>query len=435
MILRATLAFLLLALPVRAEMTIQDVTSPGGIRAWLVEDRSIPFTALEIRFRGGANLDPADKRGVTNLMAALIEEGTGDLDSQGFAAARDALAAEFRFESGQDAVSVSARFLTENGDASVDLLRQALTAPRFDADAVERVRGQVLSNIASNDQDPATLAGRAFDKLAWGDHPYGSSPDGTSESVAALTRDDIVAAHKGTIARDRIYVAAAGDISAADLGVLLDTLFAGLPATGAPQPDPATWRAKGGVTVEDFPVPQSVVVFGHPGIARDDPDFFPAFVLNEVLGGGRFGTRLMSELREKRGLTYGVSSYLATQDLGNFIGGQFSSDNTKAAEAIDLIKSEWARMAESGITEEELAHTKTYLTGSYPLRFDGNGPIARILVGMQMQGLPIDYPVTRNAKIEAITLKDVARVAKRILRPDELHFVVVGQPAGLASSQ
>lgn len=435
MILRATLAFLLLALPARAEMKIQDVTSPGGIRAWLVEDTSIPFTALEIRFRGGANLDPEGKRGVTNLMAALIEEGTGDLDSQGFAAARDALAAEFSFESGQDAVSVSARFLTENRDASVDLLRQALTAPRFDADAIERVRGQVLSNIASNDQDPSTLASRAFDKLAWGDHPYGSSPDGTAESVAALTRDDIVAAHKATIARDRIFVAAAGDINAADLGKLLDTLFAGLPATGAPQPGPATWLAKGGVTVDDFPVPQSVVVFGQPGIERDDPDFFAAFILNEVLGGGRFGTRLMEELREKRGLTYGVSTYLAPMNLGAMMGGQFSSDNTKVAEAIDLVKSEWKRMAEGGITEEELAHTKTYLTGSYPLRFDGNAPIARILVGMQMEGLPIDYPVTRNAKIEAVTLKDVARVAKRILRPDDLHFVVVGQPAGLASSQ
>lgn len=435
MILRATLAFLLLALPVRAEMTIQDVTSPGGIRAWLVEDASIPFTALEIRFRGGANLDPADKRGVTNLMAALIEEGTGDLDSQGFAAARDALAAEFSFNAGQDAVSVSARFLTENRDASVDLLRQALTAPRFDADAVERVRAQVLSNIASNDKDPGTLASRAFDRLAWGAHPYGSSPDGTADSVAALTRDDIVAAHRAAIARDRVYVAAAGDISAADLGLLLDTLFAGLPATGAPQPSQAEWLAQGGVTVEDFPVPQSVVIFGHEGIARDDPDFFPAFVLNEVLGGGRFGTRLMSELREKRGLTYGVSSYLAPMDLGAFVGGQFSSDNTKVAEAIDLVRSEWARMAEGGVTEEELAHTKTYLTGSYPLRFDGNGPIARILVGMQMEALPIDYPVTRNAKIEAITLEDVARVAKRILRPDALHFVVVGQPSGLASSQ
>lgn len=435
MILRATLAFLLLALPVRAEIAIQNVTSPGGIHAWLVEDDSIPFTALEIRFRGGANLDPEGKRGVTNLMAALIEEGTGDLDSQGFAAARDALAAEFRFESGQDAVSVSARFLTENRDASVDLLRQALTAPRFDDDAVERVRGQVLSNIASNDKDPTTLASRAFDRLAWGDHPYGFSPDGTAESVAALTRDDIVAAHKAAIARDRVYVAAAGDINAEDLGRLLDTLLGGLPATGAPQPPQAQWQAKGGVTVEDFPVPQSVVVFGHPGIERDDPDFFPAFILNEVLGGGRFGTRLMEELREKRGLTYGVSTYLAPMDLGAMMGGQFSSDNTKVAEAIDLVKSEWKRMAESGITEEELAHTKTYLTGSYPLRFDGNGPIARLLVGMQMEGLPIDYPVTRNAKIEAVTLADVARVAKRILLPDQLHFVVVGQPAGLASSQ
>lgn len=435
MILRATLAFLLLALPVRAEIAIQDVTSPGGIHAWLVEDDSIPFTALEIRFRGGANLDPEGKRGVTNLMAALIEEGTGDLDSQGFAAARDALAAEFSFNAGQDAVSVSARFLTENRDASVDLLRRALTAPRFDPDAVERVRGQVLSNIASDDKDPGAMASRAFDRLAWGDHPYGSTADGTADSVAALTRDDIVAAHKAAIARDRIYVAATGDINAADLGRLLDTLFAGLHATGAPQPGPATWLAEGGTTIKDYPVPQSVVVFGQPGIERDDPDFFAAFILNEVLGGGRFGTRLMEELREKRGLTYGVSTYLAPMDLGAMMGGQFSSDNTKVAEAIDLVKSEWKRMAESGITEEELAHTKTYLTGSYPLRFDGNGPIARILVGMQMEGLPIDYPVTRNAKIEAVTLADVARVAKRILLPDQLQFVVVGQPAGLASSQ
>lgn len=435
MILRATLALLLLALPVRAQMVIQDVTSPGGIRAWLVEDASIPFTALEIRFRGGANLDPAGKRGVTNLMAALIEEGTGDLDAQGFAAARDALAAEFRFSSGQDAVSVSARFLTENRDASVDLLRRALTAPRFDADAVERVRGQVLSNISGDDKDPATLASRAFDRLAWGDHPYGSSPDGTAETVAAVTREDILAAHRAAIARDRIYVAAAGDISAAELGVLLDTLLADLPATGAPQPPAADWQAAGGVTVAPFPVPQSVVVFGQPGIARDDPDFFAAFILNEVLGGGGFGTRLMTELREKRGLTYGVSTYLAPMDLGAMFGGQFSADNSRVAEAVDLVRAEWTRMVEGGLTAEELASTKTYLTGSYPLRFDGNGPIARILVGMQMDDLPIDYPVTRNAEIEAVTLEDVARVAKRLLRPADLAFVVVGQPEGMATGQ
>ena len=433
MMLRLALGLLLFALPARAEMVIQDVTSPGGIHAWLVEDRSIPFVALEIRFRGGANLDPADRRGVTNLMTALIEEGTGDLDAQGFAAARDALAADFSFSAGGDALAVSARMLTENRDAAADLLRQALTAPRFDPDAIDRVRDQVLSNLASDDQDPATLGSRAFDAMAWGDHPYGSDPDGTAGSVTALTRDDIMAAYKAAIAQDRIYVAAAGDIDATELGLLLDKLLAGLPDKGAPLPPRATWQLSGGVTVRDFPVPQSVVLFGQEGIKRDDPDFFAAFILNEVVGGGRFGARLMTEVREKRGLTYGIGTYLAPMDLGELVGGQFSSDNTKVAEAIDIVRTEWNRAATGGITAQELATTKTYLTGSYPLRFDGNAAIANILVGMQMEDLPIDYPVSRNARIEAVTLDDVARVARRVLRPADLHFVVVGQPVGLAT--
>jgi zinc protease len=433
MMLRLALGILLFALPARAEMVIQDVTSPGGIHAWLVEDRSIPFVALEIRFRGGANLDPQGKRGVTNLMTALIEEGTGDLDAQGFAAARDEIAAEFRFEAGGDALAVSARMLTENRDAAADLLRQALAAPRFDPDAIERVRGQVLSNIASSDEDPGTLASRTLDALAWGDHPYGSDPDGTADSVSALTRDDIVAAHRAAIARDRIYVAASGDIGATELGLLLDDLLGGLPATGAPLPPRGEWRLTGGVTVQDYPVPQSIVLFGHEGIRRNDPDFFAAFLLNEVLGGGRFSARLMTEVREKRGLTYGIGTWLAPLDLGEWVGGQFSSDNTKVAEAIGIVRAEWERAASGGVTAEELATAKTYLTGSYPLRFDGNGAIANILVGMQMEDLPIDYPVSRNARIEAVTLDDVARVAKRVLKPEALHFVVVGQPEGLAS--
>lgn len=432
MVLRLTLALLLLALPVRAEIPIQAVTSPGGIKAWLVEDRSIPFTALEIRFTGGTNLDPAGQRGVVSLMTALIEEGAGDMDAQGFAAARDGMAAELRFTSGVDAVGVSARFLTENRDEAVALLRQAVTAPRFDADAVERVRGQVLANIADNAEDPETIASDTFDRIAWGAaHPYGSSGDGTAESVAALTRDDIVAAHRGALARDRVFVAAAGDISAGELGSLLDRLLGDLPATGSPMPKAGTWQATGGVTVVDYPVPQAAVMFGHEGIARDDPDFFPAFILNEIIGGDRFGSRLMSEVREKRGLTYGVGTSLAPLDLGAMYLGQFASDNAKVAEAIGVVRAEWGRIATEGVTDQELADAKAYLTGSYPLRWEGNAAIARILVGMQMDNLPIDYPVTRNDRIAAVTQDDIRRVAARIFRPGDLRFVVVGQPEGL----
>ena len=433
MMMRLAFALMLFALPLRAEVAIREVTSPGGITAWLVEEHGIPFTALEIRFRGGTSLDAPGKRGAVNLMTALIEEGAGDLDAQGFAAARDGLAASFSFGSGMDSLSVSAKFLTENRGQVVDLLRSALVAPRFDAESVERVRGQVLSGLQTDAKDPKALAARAFDAAAFGDHPYGSSGDGTPESVAILTRDDIVSAHKGALALDRIYVAAVGDITAAQLGTLLDTLLGDLPANGAPLPGRAEWGMAGGTTVRAFPTPQSVVRFGHQGITRDDPDFFAAYILNEVLGGSGFGSRLMTEVREKRGLTYGISTYIAPMDQAEVHMGQFASANEKVAEAIAIIRTEWSKIAEDGITAEEMAATKTFLTGSYPLRFDGNGPIANILVGMQMEGLPIDYAATRNAKIEAVTQDDLSRVAKRLVLPGQLHFVVVGQPVGVVT--
>lgn len=424
-------AVLLLAAPLRAEIAIQEVTSPGGIKAWLVEDHNIPFTALEIQFKGGSSLEAPDKRGVINLMTATLEEGAGEMDSKAFAEAREALAAGITFDSGADSVGVSAKFLTENRDQAVELMRAALVNPRFDQDAVDRVREQVLSNLRANEKDPGTIASEKFDALAFGDHPYATTGDGTIETVTKLTRDDVVAAHKAALARDRVYVAASGDITAEELGGLLDRLLGDLPATGAPQPGTAPWLLPPGVTVVDFPTPQSMVFFGQQGISRDDPDFFPAFILNEVIGGGRFTARLMTEVREKRGLTYGIGTYLVAMEHADMLLGQFSASNDKVAEAIKVVREEWGRLVKDGVTPEELEATKTYLTGSYPLRFDGNGPIASILVGMQMDAMPIDYVTTRNAKIEAVTMEDIKRVAARLFQPEALQFVVVGQPEGM----
>ena len=424
-------AVLLLAAPVKAEIAIQEVTSPGGIKAWLVEDHNIPFTALEIQFKGGSSLETPDKRGVVNLMTATLEEGAGEMDSKAFAEAREALAAGISFDSGADSVEISAKFLTENRDQAIELMRAALVNPRFDQDAVDRVREQVLSNLRANEKDPGTIASEKFDALAFGDHPYATTGDGTIETVTKLTRDDVVAAHKAALARDRVYVAASGDITAEELGKLLDRLLGDLPATGAPQPGAAPWLLPPGVTVVDFPTPQSTVFFGELGIARDDPDFFPAFILNEVIGGGRFTARLMTEVREKRGLTYGIGTYLVGMEHADMLLGQFSASNDKVAEAIKVVKDQWGKIVTEGVTPEELEATKTYLTGSYPLRFDGNGPIASILVGMQMDAMPIDYVTTRNAKIEAVTMEDIQRVAARLFKPAALHFVVVGQPEGM----
>mgnify|MGYP000034916322 FL=1 len=428
------LALLLAGQAVRAEIDIQEVTSPGGIKAWLVEDHSIPFTALEMRFRGGTSLDAPDKRGSVYLMAGLLEEGSGELRAQDYTRALEALAASFSYDADKDTVSISARFLSENRDEVAELLRQTIQEPRFDQDALDRVRAQVLVGLRSDMSDPNELAGRAFAELAFGDHPYGTNGKGTVESVSALTRQDMFAAHEAVFARDRLFVSAVGDITPEALGLMLDDLLGDLPAEGGPLPGPAEVLIPGGTTVVPFTTPQSVALFGQKGIDRHDPDFFAAYVLNQILGGGSFETRLMEEVRTKRGLTYGVYSYLVPRDLASTYMGSLASANEKMAEAVGVVRDQWSEMATNGVTAEELKDAQTYLTGAYPLRFNGNGQIASILVAMQMDDLPIEYVVTRNAKVEAVTLEDVNRVARTLLDPEGLHFVVVGDPVGLKST-
>jgi len=436
MIRFATLAFATaigLAAPARAEVDIQLVTSDGGIDAWLVEEHSLPFVALEIAFLGGTSLDAEGKRGAVNLMTGLLEEGSGDLDAREFARAKETLATSLGFSAGSEYLSISARFLTENFDASVALLRDAVQKPQFNEADIERVRAQVLSGLAFAAKDPNDIASEAFAQMAYGAHPYGTAEEGTVETVSALTRDDLVAAHRNLLVRDNVLVGAVGDITPEQLGALLDAVLGPLPQTGARMPPKVEPQIEGGLTVVEFDTPQSVALFGQRGIAVDDEDYFAAVLLNQILGGGSFESRLMTEVREKRGLTYGVYSYLYPRDLANAYMGSVSSSNDRIAEAISVIRAQWQLAAEEGVTAQELENAKTYLTGAYPLRFDGNSTIAGILVGMQTIGLDTEYVKTRNARVERVTLEDVQRVAARLLDPAQLHFVVVGKPEGLAS--
>ena len=424
--------------PARAEVDldvgIEEVTSPGGITAWLVEEHSIPFVALELRFRGGASLDAPDKRGATNLMTALLEEGTGALDAQGFARAAADIAAEFSYRAHNEDVSISARFLSETQDEAMELLRGSIVTPRFDEDAIERVRAQVLAILRSDNKDPDQIVRNEFAALVYGDHPYASPEDGTVETVEALTREDIVAAHEDALVRDRVYVSAVGDITAEELGRLLDDLLGDLPEAEAPLPGRAELNLPGGIEVVEYETPQSAVIFGQPGIEREDPDFFAAYVLNHIVGGGGFNSVLMNEVREKRGLTYGIYSYLSDRDGAAVWLGSVASANERVAESIAVIRAQWARLREEGVTAEQLEDAKTYLTGAYPLRFDGNGPIADIAVAMQFDGMPLDYIATRNDRVEAVTLEDVNRVARELMDPGKLTFVVVGQPEGVETT-
>ncbi|MFN4056703.1 MAG: M16 family metallopeptidase [Roseinatronobacter sp.] len=424
-------ANLVLPLSAKAEIDITPVTTPSGLTAWLVQEPSIPFVAIDLVFVGGSVLDAPDKLGATNLMTALLEEGAGDMDAQAFATRSEELAARLGFDSGRDTITVSARFLTEDADAVIDHLRLALTQPRFDADAIERVRGQMQAQLRRDALNPNSMASRAFAAAAFGDHPYGRPTDGTPETVAALTRYDLIAAHEAAITRDRVFIGAAGDIAPDALAALLDKLFDGIPVATAPLPERVAFQAAPGEQVIDFDNPQSVVAFGHRGIPRDHPDFMAAFVLQEVFGGGRFGTRLMTSLREERGLTYGVGTGLASGTYGDSFQGRVSTDNANVPQVIELLRAEWARVTESGLTADELTRVQTYLTGAYPLRFDGNGSIASILSSMQFQGFDIDYVNRRNDLVRALTLDDVNRVARDLFHPDELVFIIVGRPVGL----
>lgn len=431
--IRAAIAlfFAVIAVPAHA-IDIQEVTSPGGIKAWLVEDHSIPFVSLSLDFKGGASLDDPRKRGAINLMTATLEEGAGKLNATQFAQEVEALGANFGFDVGDDSLNVSMRALSENRDQAAELLAQALTQPRFDDNAVERVRAQVQAIIKSEATDPQSIASKEMAQQAWGEHPYASSINGTAESVAGLTRKDLVAAKNRVLARDRVVIGAAGDISPEELGPLLDKILGGLPEKGtAPLPEPAELQLTGGVSVIDWNSPQTIVSFAGPGLPISAPDYFAAYVANHILGGGGFSSRLMEEIREKRGLTYGIGTGLATGIYGQTWQGGMAGSNDTVKEAIALIRQEWDRMAAEGVTQQELTDAKTYLTGEYPLRFDGNRKIASILAGMQLIGLPADYPNSRNELVEAVTADDVQRVAERLLNSENLRFVLVGRPEGI----
>lgn len=429
MIARLTALVALIAFPAFADVKIQDVTSPGGVKAWLVEAPEIPFVALELVFAGGATLDPPNKEGAVSLMTSLLEEGTGDLDAAGFAAARDSLASSLSFNPSKETISVSARFLTENAEATIDLLRRALLEPSFQPDAIERVRMQYLSNLKAEESDPGAIAGQLFNEIAFGPHAYARPSDGTLETMAALTADDLRAVHKTALTREGLIVAASGDINAETLGRLLDRLLSDLPAQGPKPIDKAEVLLNGQVAVEQFPGPQSMILFGHEGLSVKHPDFFAAYIAAEIFGGSRFGTRLMTEVREKRGLSYGIGAGFSGYEKADLLSGQVQTANATVKETMDVIRAEWARIRE--ITPEELADTKKYLTGAYPLRWDGNAAIARLLAGMQRQGYPIDYPQKRNSYIEAVTLEQAQAAAQTWFHPDKLSFVIVGAPEGL----
>lgn len=426
---------LLVATPAAQAMSIERVVSPGGIEAWLVRDSALPLIAVEFAVLGSADQDPPGKPGVANMAASLLDEGAGPFDAAAFQNRLERKAIELSFRSGRDYLRGTLRTLKDNRDEAFDYLRLALTEPRFDDAAVERTRAQTMSRLQREAVSPNDIASRVWWATAFPGHPYGKPVNGTVESVPNITVDDLKSYTRRVLARDGLKIAVVGDIDAESVGTLLDRTFGALPAKGKLHPVAyAVPQGLGRRIVTQLDVPQSVVNFGGPGITRNDPDFMAAYIINHILGGGSFSSRLYREVREKRGLAYGISDSLIWLNHASLLLGSTATRADATGQTIDIIEQEIRKLAEEGPTDEELVKAKTYLKGSFALGLDTSNRIASQLVQMQLDDLGIDYIERRPALIDAVTLDDAKRVAKRLLDPG-LLVTVVGRPEGVSSTQ
>jgi zinc protease len=408
---------------------IERVVTPGGIELWHVRDYTLPMISIEFAFVGGSSQDPTEKPGVGHMAAAILDEGAGDLDARAFQERMEERAIAISFSAQRDSLRGSLKTLAEHRDPAIELLRLAVTSPRFDPEAVERVRAGLLAALRRRTSNPGEIASDRWFARAFPDHPYGRPIRGTLESVPQITVDDLRKFHRDNVALANLKVATVGAIDADGIAALVDRAFGALPKSPSLVPVPEIAPQGGGEQeIVELDVPQTVIAFGGIGLKRSDPDFIPAYVLNHVLGGGSFTSRLYREVREKRGLAYSVYSYLAPFDRAGLFMGGVSTRNDRAAESLAIIVDQIRQIALSGPTAEELAKAKSFLIGSYPLRFDTSAKIAGQMLEIQLEKLGIDYIDRRNGLVQAVTAEDVRRAARRFLADARLLVMLVGRP-------
>ena len=411
---------------------IQRVTSAKGVEAWLVEDYTVPIITLEGLIEGGASQDPSGKPGVLNMLMGLLDEGAGPYDATAFQERLDDYAIEMSFGADRDHASLHLRSLARHKDEAFAMLRLALNEALLDTQSIERVRAQVLAGLRHESSDPDTMAQRRFFAEAFAGHPYAKSAKGTLQSVPEISRDDLVSAQKQVFARQHLHLVVVGAIDADHLARVLDDVFGAWPEQVTLQPvSTFVDIPRDRQIVVDFDVPQSSIRFGARGLSRNDPDFVTATVVNHILGGGVFSSRLFREVREKRGLAYSVYSHLAPFAHGPLYVGGTSTKNERVGESLSIIAAEILSLATDGPTEDELKTSKNFLIGSHALRLDTSSKLAGQLVHIKAHGLGLDYLDRRNAMIDAITLKEAARVAKRLYGDGQMLSVIVGRPEGL----
>ncbi len=420
----------LLAVAPASAANIQNIDLGKRAQVWFAEDHTVPIITFNISLPAGSAYDPPGKAGLASFAGAMIDEGAGGLDSKSFHEALANRAISFSARAERDYLVISISTLKENAPEAMHLLQLSLTRPRFENEAVQRVRAQIIQSLQQDQAEPQRLAARGFAREFFRDHAYAHPVAGEIGSIASVTAADLHNFARTHWVKNGLKVAVAGDIAAPALTKLLGETF--LPVSGGnPPPLPNVGRLGApGIHVIALPVPQPTAVFGLPGIMRQDPDFIPGYVANYILGGGDFSSRLMGEVRVKRGLTYGISTSLTAYNKAAVMQGSVATRADAIRQTVQVVKDTLADFAKTGPTQQELDDAKTYLTGSFPLAFASNSGTAAQLGTFQRQNLDIGYVRVRNSLIQAVTLADVKRVAKRLYDPARLTVVIGGSPGG-----
>lgn len=427
-----TLLLALAALPLTAQAAadIQRWTTPEGTQILLVEHRENPIVDMEISFKGaGGVFNPSGKSQVAQFTAALLTDGTKTLDEEAFNEKANDIAANIGSDSDHETATIGFRSLSKakNLNQTLALVNESLTAPRFDPAVFARRQKQAITALQQQETTPDFAAERAFTKLAYPNHPYGSNAYVTVDSLKAVTLDDIRAFHRTHYGKDNAVVAIVGDVSRRQAEKMVQTALKGLPNTSQAGSEIAPVQAQ---TAQRRDIPfageQAQIILGMPLIKRHDPDYYALVAGNYVLGGGGFDSRLMNRLRDQKGYTYGVySSMMPLTEAGVFsIGYSTQKKNTRASLAD--VQAVVEQFIAEGPTEAELKQAKANIVGSFPLRFDSNAKLLKYLSLIGVHNLESSYLQDYPKAVEQLTTAQIKDARQRRLKFSDLHVVVVG---------
>lgn len=420
-------------MPTHAAAKIQEIKTPGGLTAWLMESRNLPMLSVEVNFRAGAAFEPAGKEGLAQFTASLFDEGAGPYNATEFKEELEAIGARFGGSADTLDIGVHLTTLTQHQDRAFELMGLAVREPQFADEAIERIRSQLEAGLKRMAEDPGATAGRLLRPTLFKNQPWANDGDGSEKSLAGITRKDIMGWHLANLTQKNMTISVVGDISASTLATLLDNALLGLPKgstrRGAELPTPAVAASQ--TVTQTLAVPQGTVLLGWKGIARSNPDYATQVVMNEIFGGGVLTSRLGLDVREKHGLVYGISARNHPLPNGGFFLITFATDAKKVEKALSLVGENIAKMRDEEVTDEEFDQAKGYLVDSWPLRLDSNSKLLNMMSLMQNEGLGADYMETWPTRLAAVKKADIQRVAQSLLTPDTMNLIVVGQNEAL----